>query len=314
MARHRWATSPSHHRIGARPANPLGDGESVHSRTGFADLADPKDEDQSGAGSLDSPTAGSGHRWAVGRGAALLVLGLTLAIACGLMVVRGGPSAEVTSVALEAPAQPQSVQETDPVPGDVPPPGGKTGGGWEAGSSAAAVPGERGVPGEPGVLPASNAPSQRVLIHVAGAVASPGIVELPLGARVFEAVDQAGGALPKADLAAINLAAPVEDGLQVRVPLQGETVAPAPAARAGGGAGGGGTSAPKDGTSASGTVNINTADITELETLPRIGPVLAERIIAWRTEHGGFTRAEDLDAVPGIGEAMLAALVPLVTV
>ncbi|MCC3279189.1 helix-hairpin-helix domain-containing protein [Arthrobacter sp. zg-Y40] len=61
-------------------------------------------------------------------------------------------------------------------------------------------------------------------------------------------------------------------------------------------------------------VNLNTADSAQLQELPRVGPVLAERIIAWRTEHGRFSRPEDLDAVPGIGEAMMAALLPLVTV
>lgn len=139
----------------------------------------------------------------------------------------------------------------------------------------------------------------------------PGIVELASGSRVFEALDQAGGALLDADLAAINLAAPVQDGLQIRVPLQGETLAPV----APDGATDGGPTANSLGANdAAAPVNINTAGVDELETLPRIGPVLAERIIQWRAAHGAFSRPEDLDAVPGIGEAMLAALLPLVSV
>lgn len=157
--------------------------------------------------------------------------------------------------------------------------------------------------------------SRPLIVHVAGAVNRPGIVELDTGSRVFEALERAGGALPEADLAAINLASPVQDGLQIRVPLQGETLPPvsggllpgssSPDPSATGPPGAPGTP---------GLINLNTADTAALETLPRIGPVLAERIIQWRTEHGGFSSPEDLDAVPGIGEAMLAALVPLVTV
>ncbi|WP_253907963.1 ComEA family DNA-binding protein [Arthrobacter sp. H20] len=305
MARHRWPTSPPHRGISAPRTQPLDHFEGIN---GFRDR-----EDSGAVGTQDSDNSG-GRRWAVGRGAALLVLGLTLTIAAGLVMARSGPSPEITSVALDARAETQQAGEVGsglggPPESGAPPPDERGDSVSDAGSSADPA---AAVPGEP---PTGDASSQRLLVHVAGAVASPGIVELAAGARVFEALDHAGGALPEADLAAINLAAPVQDGLQVRVPLQGETMAPAPAAGAAGGTGGsGGSPAPADGTTPSGTVNINTAALAELETLPRIGPVLAERIVQWRTEHGGFTRPEDLDAVPGIGETMLAALVPLVTV
>ena len=148
--------------------------------------------------------------------------------------------------------------------------------------------------------PASG--SQTVVVHVAGAVQAPGVVEAAAGSRVFEVLEKAGGALPEADLSAVNLAAAVQDGQQILVPRIGEPVPPPDAG-----------AAPVAGT-AGAPVNLNTAGAADLEVLPRVGPVLAERIVQWRTEHGSFTRPEDLDAVPGIGPAMLEALLPLVTV
>ncbi len=170
-----------------------------------------------------------------------------------------------------------------------------------------------------------------VFVHLTGAVASPGVREVPQGSRLFQVLELAGGATPEADLAAVNLAAVVVDGGQVHVPRKGEAVPPgspgSPAGSGGpatggrtpgggtGGAGTGGTGSGGSGTGMpEGMVNLNTADAPALETLPRVGPVLAERIIEWRTEHGPFARAEDLDAVPGIGPAMLEAMLPLVVV
>jgi len=155
----------------------------------------------------------------------------------------------------------------------------------------------------------------QLVVHVAGAVADPGLVRIPDGSRVADAVAAAGGATAEADLTRVNLAAPMTDGSMVVIPAQGDPGGPVaapgsgsavqvpPGPAAGTGSGGGAS-----------VVNLNTAGEVELQTLPRVGPVLAARIIAWRTEHGPFQRAEDLDAVPGIGEAMLAALLPLVAV
>lgn len=177
-----------------------------------------------------------------------------------------------------------------------------------------------------------TATGPELVVHVAGAVAAPGIVRIKTGGRVADAVGAAGGALPEADLTLVNLAAPMEDGSMVVVPVVGAAVpgpagvsgAVVPAGPAGqgslsglgstGGHPAGSGAGSGAGKAAAGPVNLNTATDAELQTLPRVGPVLAARIVAWRTEHGRFTRPEDLDAVPGIGEAMLAALVPLVTV
>lgn len=158
-------------------------------------------------------------------------------------------------------------------------------------------------------LPASSpAPSVADLyIHVSGAVAAPGLYVLGPDARVVDAIASAGGFAPDADTDAVNLARPLDDGEQLYVPREGEApdaIPPGASGSAPGGSGGG----------SDGLVNLNTADAAALETLPRIGPALAERIIAWRGDNGGFTSVEDLLAVPGIGDKMLASLRDLVKV
>ncbi len=145
------------------------------------------------------------------------------------------------------------------------------------------------VPPVPVTASSSTAPAT-VVVHVAGWVRRPGLVELGEGARVADAVAAAGGVLPGGDLSALNLAAPIRDGDQVRVPAPGE-------------------SPPNvDGGSDGGLVDPNQASAAELERLPGVGPVLAERIVAYREENGPFRTVEDLLDVPGIGEAKLAAL------
>ena len=133
-----------------------------------------------------------------------------------------------------------------------------------------------------------------LLVHVLGAVARPGLVELEAGARVVDAVAAAGGLTPEADPAGVNLARPVVDGEQLVVPVVG--AAPPPEAAGGAAA------------AADGLVHLNTADVAELDTLPRIGPALAQRIIDWRDANGPFTSTEQLLDVAGIGDAVFAGL------
>jgi competence protein ComEA len=140
--------------------------------------------------------------------------------------------------------------------------------------------------------------SADLYVHVSGAVRAPGLYVLPAGARVVDAIAAAGGFAEEADRNAVNLARTLDDGEQLPVPRAGE----GPPA---------GAFAPEP---AGGLVDLNSADATLLETLPRIGPALAERIIAWREDNGGFTSVEDLLAVPGIGDTMLESLRDLVTV
>lgn len=151
------------------------------------------------------------------------------------------------------------------------------------------------------------------VLHVAGAVARPGIVELAPGSRVHDAIAAAGGSTPAADLDSLNLAAVVVDGQKIYVPRQGE---PLPADSVGASPGGTAGSPEAGAASASpaGKTNLNSAGIEELGTLPRVGPVLAQRIVDWRKEHGPFTSVEELDAVDGVGPKMLETLLPLVSV
>jgi competence protein ComEA len=151
----------------------------------------------------------------------------------------------------------------------------------------------------------STAPSVLV-VHVAGAVARPGLHELPVGARVADAIDAAGGLTSEADANRINLAAPVTDGARVYV-LAVDEEEPSVAVGATGSEGGGGVAG-------SGVVNLNTADAAALDTLPGVGPATAAAIIEHRGKAGGFTSVDQLLDVPGIGEAKLEALRDLVTV
>ena len=236
------------------------------------------------------------RRWALSLPAAVLAVCLLLGIGAAVVMFRDRGPVQVASIDLSPPAaDPSSAAEgSASVPASASPSPAALPAGPEEGSGGAMV------------------------VHVAGAVQRPGVVRLPPGSRIIDAVDAAGGTAADADLAGVNLAALAEDGVMVLVPRIGENL-PGPAGGTSGGppvggsaSGAEGSPAPAGGASAS--VNLNTADSVQLQTLPRVGPVLAERIIAWRSEHGRFSRPEDLDAVPGIGEAMMAALLPLVTV
>ncbi|HVR32512.1 MAG TPA: ComEA family DNA-binding protein [Acidimicrobiia bacterium] len=134
-----------------------------------------------------------------------------------------------------------------------------------------------------------------LVVHVAGEVRRPGVVHLPIGSRVLDAIEAAGGATAAAVLSQVNLAAELVDGTQIVVPSRLE-------------------SGPATAVADDGMVAVNRATITELETLPGVGPVLAGRIVAHRDEHGPFERVEDLLDVSGIGEAILGRLRPLVRI
>ena len=143
----------------------------------------------------------------------------------------------------------------------------------------------------PGAPDPPATPSDEVVVSVAGEVVAPGLVRLPPGSRVDDAVRAAGGPVPGADLGLLNLARKVVDGEQVLVGVD-----PPPGTAAG------------PGSAAGGLLDLNTAGAGDLEQLPGIGPVLAERIVDWRTEHGPFRSVDQLREVPGIGESKYAAL------
>ena len=144
-------------------------------------------------------------------------------------------------------------------------------------------------------------PAARVVVDVVGAVRRPGLYRLEQGTRIADAVARAGGATGKADLSMVNLAAPLADGEQVVVPKHG-----AGAAAAGAGAAGAGAAA------TTGPVHLSTATLEQLDSLPGIGPVTAQKILDYRTKHGAFTSVDELDAVPGIGPSRMDQLQDLV--
>jgi competence protein ComEA len=151
-----------------------------------------------------------------------------------------------------------------------------------------------------------------VLVHVVGQVRHPGVVRLPTGARVEQALESAGGATSKADLVRVNLARPVVDGEQIVVPKPGQPIAGAPTVQQLAGRGGGPASGPGD--ERQQPVDLNTAGVAQLDELPGVGPVLAQRILDWRAENGRFSSVDELAEVSGIGEKVLDKLRPLVRV
>ena len=146
-------------------------------------------------------------------------------------------------------------------------------------------------------LAAEPAAPRRVLVDVVGEVRRPGVYELEEGSRVLDAVRKAGGPRAKAALELVNLAAPLADGEQIVVPAK--IPVGAASAQAGAFAGGQAPAAP---------VRLNTATLEQLDSLPGVGPVTAQKILDYRQEHGAFQSVDELDAIPGIGPVRLEAL------
>lgn len=238
------------------------------------------------------------RRWAVSGRAVVVVLAVVAALA-GAVVARaialGQDDAEPLpvltavegSAAPDEPAEPSGVSPAEP---------------------SAVLPSHAPSPGAPDV----TATPATVVVHVAGAVTAPGVVELPAGARVAAAIEAAGGAEQDAELAAVNLARPVQDGEQVYVPRAGEAEPGAEAGAAGESPAGG--AVPGAPAADGGVVDLNTADLAALDTLPGVGPAIAQRILDWRDANGPFHSVEELLEVSGIGPATFERLRELVRV
>jgi len=283
--------------------------------------------DGAGSATLNAGKRGAGRvRWRLAAGSVLVVLAMVVGGSAILLLqlaaasnqsqdLRGLASPKVSVPAIASGA---GDSEQDPV-------SGQKGGGTGA-KADSANPGRGNAEGSApaGTAGPTSAGSVTVLVHVAGAVVHPGIVELPANSRVYQAIQRAGGEAPDAALDAVNLAAPLQDGEQLVVPTRQQAdngfVAGLPAGAGaatgtGASATSGGTGGGTNGNAKAGSrINLNTATEEELATLPRVGPVLAQRIIAWRVDHGRFSSVQELDAVEGVGPKMLESLLPLVTV
>ncbi|QCB95239.1 ComEA family DNA-binding protein [Cellulomonas shaoxiangyii] len=245
----------------------------------------PPGEDPGRPPGADPARPRGSTRWAVApRAAAAAALAVTLL--AGGVALRASTAPEGVPVELPRPRATAAGAERTAAAGEATPPGG---------TPAA------------GVTPTPAASGAPAVVHVVGAVAAPGLVTVPVDARVADAVAAAGGSTPDADLAAVNLARTVVDGEQLHVPRVGEV--PAPSA----GAPGTGDEAASGGTGGAGTVDLNTADLATLDGLPGVGPVLAQRILD-RRARAPFTSVDELDDVSGIGPAVLERLRPLVRV
>ncbi|HEX2704294.1 MAG TPA: helix-hairpin-helix domain-containing protein [Candidatus Lustribacter sp.] len=185
----------------------------------------------------------------------------------------------------------QAAASPQPVPGAV----ATSGEGTPSGLVARSVP--------PAFAPRTSAASttkEQLVVHVVGSIAHPGIVRVPPGSRVIDAITAAGGPTTHADLSRVNLARLVVDGEQIAVPRPGEVVTGPLGATPSGAAGA--------------RVDLNAADLAALDALPGVGPVLAQRILDWRADHGRFSTVDELAEVSGIGDKLLAQLRPKVQV
>lgn len=167
---------------------------------------------------------------------------------------------------------------------------GSGGPSYSAGSAGSSSFGESSEEG--GFSLSSSGQGSDVVVDVTGAVNRPGVYRLPAGARVNDAVQRAGGATPKAQVEAVNLAARLADGQQVVVPEEGPGGAPLGAA----------------GVSEEGPISLGAATVEELDTIDGIGPVTAQKIVEYRDQHGGLSSVEELDQVSGIGPATMESL------
>jgi competence protein ComEA len=219
----------------------------------------------------------------IGVGAAVVLLIVALATAVVLSAVGGQATRQVITPAGT----------------------GRVGSGMSGAGAASGAAGEGAAP--PGAASADpTAPTGAIIfVHVLGAVRRPGLFELGAGARVIDAVAAAGGLTEVADPSGANLARRLSDGEQLYLPQLGEVVPVAPQASGTTGQGSGAASGQK--------VNLNTATAAELDTLPRIGPLIAQRIIDYREANGPFGTVDDLRSVTGIGDKTFDGLKALIT-
>jgi competence protein ComEA len=289
-ARQRLAALAVHHERGVEQ---LVESEAAHPPRAAASDAATSDAGQASV-TVASQTArhlaerrGELGRWGV-TGQHVTVMALCLLLLVILVAwwsLRSVPHAEQVSLTSHRQLPPQAAVTTQPVTVPVSP--------GQADSAGAGVGG-------------STTAASRLVVDVAGKVRHPGIVELPAGSRVVDALAAAGGARPGVSLTSLNLARLLVDGEQIVVGIRVPVLAGAPPAT--GSASGAMTTQPIE------RVELNTATLEQLDTLPGIGPVTAQAILQWRSDNGPFTAVDELLEVSGIGDATLADIRPYVYV
>lgn len=233
--------------------------------------------------------------WLAVGGAALVVVAAVAVVV--LAFVRGEPASEPVPTRVRPAASATAARSATR----------ESGAGGDRGGATMTAPPSAG--GSPGAVGAAATPAGEYLVHVVGKVRRAGVVAVPAGARLSDAIAKAGGAAPGAVLTGVNLARPVVDGEQIVVPdkngapIPVNTMPPPATPRPG--------AAPAPPAQ---LIDLNTADQAALESLPGVGPALAGRILAWRTEHGRFTSVDELGEVSGIGEKRLEEIRPKVRV
>ncbi len=265
------------------------------------------------------PDALRGARLDPGRRGALAVIAIVVlaAVVAGVLVWRSRPVPVPVGAVTVDPGAPAdaapggSAGPVSPSPASVSPASGTLAAGSLASDSPASGSSVAGavVPSAPvGAAPAGPVSSPVVVVAVAGKVRRPGLVRLPAGARVADAIAAAGGVSPGADIGLLNLARPLSDGEQVVVGIPGAV--PDPGLTVPPGTGAAVTPTP----TAGGPVDLNTATLDQLDALPGVGPVTAQKILDYRTAHGPFRSIDQLRDVGGIGDVRFAALENKVTV
>ena len=244
------------------------------------------------------PAARATPRVRVGIGAAivLLILALVVAVVVAAFNQQSGSTVVVPGGALTS----------------LTPNGSGTRNSSASGADGSSAPSARGprVDGAAGGGAFDNGEANQgafLFVHVLGAVRKPGLFQLADGARVVDAIAAAGGLTETGDPAGVNLARPVNDGEQLYVPAHGEAQPQAPP-------GGGAAGSVGGGSLVAGPVNLNTATVADLDSLPRIGPAMAQRIIDFRTANGRFSSVDELRDVAGIGQKTFDGVKDLVTV
>lgn len=237
-----------------------------------------------------------------GRSLRLVAIFVTVLGLSAMIAALSSRSVEVSAIEPVAPCEagsaadhalPEAAGSSGSLGPSPSPPARGEGSGWEGSAQAGSAQGS--------TVQENSAGPGEVVVHVSGQVNSPGVVTIAAPGRVIDAVEEAGGPTPEADLALINLAEPIVDGAHIHVPAHGEGEAIA-------GVAGGGEPPAASGDPPGAGVNINTASQAELETIPGVGPVTAQAIIAWREDNGAFSSVEQLIDVNGIGPKTLEQL------